>query len=684
VSEEKPKPAAAPVPPPKLDRVPEGYKPPAVRPSVPATPPPPAAAPQPKRADAPGQAGARPPPPRVTPAGGSYGLAEREIGADAAIAAGLAKQGELGGDTTTFALFALAAGMQSTGRLVLSQRGDTRPGEPAATGPRAPPPPPLAPAQPPPAAPALAPPSDGVSFALSFRRGTVEHAASSDPEDALAAFLLRRGSLTAEGLARATQASAALGGDLVSALIAEKLVNPADVAALLQEHGAQLVQKALATEAGPWAWHPQAPPPPGAFPLGAPFGMLCAAVRALDVAAVKRRLGEREERAASRVGARIRVEDLRLTPQETRAAALFDGTRSPAELAAAHPGDALVVLRLAVLLGDLQLLAFGASRKGAAPPPPVAAPPPAVASGEKPTVTVAPPGAPSAPSAPPRPAAAPHAPRPAAPPAARPAPTPAIPSPTPAIPSAPAARHPAPAAPAKAASTPVAAPKAGALDRAALQALFAKLKDQDHFAVLGVKQDAAAAQLKIAYFQLAKIYHPDAVPTDAPEDVKKLAADVFAKVSEAWSVLGSDASRAKYVEELKSGGAADIDVMAIFEAERLFQEGTLLVKARKYDEGLHKFDEALHLNKDEAEFGMWKAWCEFILAEDKRKRFVLASSAIEAELRRNPRCAQGYLFLGQMAKIVGDLAAAEKHLRRGLAVAPEHTDLQRELKYLRK
>ena len=48
------------------------------------------------------------------------------------------------------------------------------------------------------------------------------------------------------------------------------------------------------------------------------------------------------------------------------------------------------------------------------------------------------------------------------------------------------------------------------------------------------------------------------------------------------------------------------------------------------------------------------------------------------------RCALGYLFLGQMAKLTGDLALAERHLRRGLAVAPEHVDLVRELRYLRK
>jgi tetratricopeptide (TPR) repeat protein len=363
-------------------------------------------------------------------------------------------------------------------------------------------------------------------------------------------------------------------------------------------------------------------------------------VRALDATALVRRLGGREHRAAARVGGRIRMEDLRLNPQETRAAALFDGSRSAAEMAAATPGDALVVLRLALLLGELELLAFGAS----APVPKAAAPPRS--------------GLPPVASVPPR-AAAPAA-KGAAPPALTPAATHARSSPVPP------------------------APKAPALDRASLEALYTKLAGADHFAVLGVKQDAPGAQIKLAYFQLAKSYHPDAVPADAPPEVKKLCADVFAKVSEAWAALGTDASRAAYIEKLKSGGTAELDVMNIFQAENVFQAGTMLVKVRKYDEALRKFEEAMKLNPDEAEFGMWKSWCEFLLSEDKKRKVIAATSAIELELKRNPRCAQGYLFLGQMAKLAGDLALAERQLKRGLEIAPDHGDLRRELKYLRK
>jgi tetratricopeptide (TPR) repeat protein len=394
------------------------------------------------------------------------------------------------------------------------------------------------------------------------------------------------------------------------------------------------------------------------------------------------RLGDREHRAASRVGGRLRLEDLRLNAQEARAAALFDGARSPAELAAASPGDALVLLRMALLLGEVDLLAFGASTRGAKPP--------AAAPGAPPR------GAPAAPAGPAqaaRTAAAPGKPAPAAParppaaakPGAVPAGPGAAPRPPGAQPPRPTAAAPRPAAPpARPAPTPATPAASASLGKAALEALVKKVAAADHFEVLGVDRKAGGAQIKIAYFQLAKTYHPDAVPADAPADVRKLCADVFAKVSEAWSVLGEDASRAEYLEALKSGGTQSVDVMNIFQAEKVFEEGTLLAKARRYDEAIKRFDEAIELNTDEAEFFIWRSWCEFLLTSDKKAKLGPSAAAIEAALKKNPRCTQGYLFLGQMAKVTGDLALAERHLKRGLAVAPEHPDLVRELKYLHK
>jgi hypothetical protein len=569
-------------------------------------------------------------------------MAAREVSPEAAISAGLQLVGDLA-RASTLRLFGLAAAVQANGELSISTEGRA------------------------------------VTYTLFFRRGAVEHAGSSDAADDLGRFLVRKGVLTPEKLVMVEAARPAAGGDFVGALIAARMVNPADVAGLLQERGLAIVSRALACEAGSFAWEPGGSPPPSSFPLGPPFGALCVAVRALDVSAVQRRLGAREKGVASRTVGRVKIEDLRLTPQEAKAAALFDGARSAAEIAAQSPGDAGVILRVALLLGELDLLAFGpprASQAAAAPPPgaPAAAPPPA-----GPPPAAPPPAAAAAatppPAAPPRPVATPPSaasPRPVATPppgAGRPPPAPVRPAAAPPRPAATPPPAPGPVRPPTA--VPLHKPaEAGALDPATLRAALEKQKGADHFQVLGVKRDSPLPAIKAAYFGMARTYHPDAVPADASPDVKKLCADVFARISEAWAVLGDEARKAEYVKELQSGGAADVDVMRILHAENVFQDATLLVKARRYDDALAKLAEAMQLNADEPEFGMWKAWCEFLLAPDKKRQMGASASVIEAALKKNPRCAPGYLFLGQMAKVVGDLSAAEKHLKRGLPAAP--------------
>jgi tetratricopeptide (TPR) repeat protein len=468
---------------------------------------------------------------------------------------------------------------------------------------------------------------------------------------------VREGALDAAKLAEAEAA----GGDLLSTLASRKLVDPAATFQLLQRHGAGLVWRAMAVEAGSWRWEPGIAPPPSSFPLGSRWGMLCDAVRRLDAAGVRRRLGGRASRAASRSGGRVTVADLKLTPQEARACGAFDGQRSVEELAAGRPDEAELLLRVALLLAEAELLAFGAEQAAPLAPAPGAAPAtaPTAATGAS-----APPRA--APVPPARPAAKPAPPASAAPPRAPPAARPA---------AVPAAASPAPAAPPK--------PAASLSD---LRAFHEKLQSADHFQALGVKPEATATQVKMAYFQLAKTYHPDAGSPEEAAEARKLRSDIFARLGEAWAVLGDDERRAHYLEEMKGGGPASVDVMAILQAEQVFHAATLLVKARKFEEAVKKLDEAIQLNAEEPEFGIWRAWAAFHLvpSEQRSRQVVAASQAIEAGLRLAPRCVSGYLFLGRMAKLAGDAAAAERHFKRGLEVDPGNAELKSELRHARK
>jgi len=552
----------------------------------------------------------------------SFGLAAPRVTASAAIAADLPAEGSLASESPLH-LYYLAAAAGASGRLTVG--------------------------------------SEKRSYALVFRKGAVEHAGSAEPQEGLGSFLVREGALDAAKLAEAE----ATGGDLLSTLASRKLVDPAATFQLLQRHGAGLVWRAMAVEAGSWRWEPGIAPPPSSFPLGSRWGMLCDAVRRLDAAGVRRRLGGRARRAASRSGGRVTVADLKLTPQEARACGAFDGQRSVEELAAGRPDEAELLLRVALLLAEAELLAFGAEQ--AAPPAPAPVPgaaPATPATGASAPPRPAPPRA--APVPPARPAAKPGAPASAAPPRAPPSARPA-------------------AVPAGASTAPAVPPKPAA-SLSDLRAFQEKLQSADHFQTLGVNPEATAAQVKMAYFQLAKTYHPDAGSPEEAAEARKLRSDIFARLGEAWAVLGDDERRARYLEEMKGGGPASVDVMAILQAEQVFHAATLLVKARRFEEAVKKLDEAIQLNAEEPEFGIWRAWAAFHLvpSEQRSRQVVAASQAIEAGLHLAPRCVSGYLFLGRMAKLAGDAAAAERHFRRGLEVDPGNAELKSELRHARK
>jgi hypothetical protein len=611
------------------------------------------------------------------------GLAAPEVTPAVAIAAGIPAEGSLARESP-FHLYYLAAAAQAIGRLSLV--------------------------------------SELATYALTFKKGVVEHATSTWPQDDLGEFLVRRGALTAAQATDARELASHAGGDLLAALVELRLIDPAARFAELQEHGAGLVWRALATEVGTWRWEPGSPAPAFGFPLGSRWGMLCDAVRRLDAAGVARRLGDRAGRAASRVGGRVDLAELRLNPQEARAAALLDGGLRLADVATLQGLDAELLRRVALLLAETELLAFAAAptpgdapaagpagpatsappsappRATAAPPEPGAAaspPPPAPGGAPAPTPSspVRPAGpAPASPAGPerPRPAVTPSRPAPAVTPS-RPAPalTPSRPGPavTPSRPApavTPSRPMPSPARPG--AGSAGARPAAGSPTLEELRAMLERFRDADHFQVLGVAKEADASRIKTTYFQLARTYHPDAAKEGEGEEARRLRADVFARIGAAWAVLEDDARRAAYKEELASGGAAEVDISVIFRSEEIFRTVEPLVRSRAYAQALERVNEAIALYADEPEYGIWKAWIEFLLAPEGQKKAqrMMAERAIEAGLKRSPKCRPGWRFLGLMAKLAGDAAAAERHLKRGLAELPDDPELLLELRHLKK
>ncbi len=399
-------------------------------------------------------------------------------------------------------------------------------------------------------------------------------------------------------------------------------------------------------------------------------------MRRYPLGELKRRMMDVRQRPLVRRGAGEALPDLRFTAQETRALGYFDGTLSLALLAQSHPGEMETILRVALLLRELDALSFPeVELKGGAP-----------LTGEHATVPAPPVRAPTA-ASPPR-TIAPPPPQAAA--GGVPARVAPAASPTPAPSAAPRAVSPSPTpSPANAQraylATPTPAPGTPVDHDIEIQILRNRLekgKALNHFQILGLSDKADAAAVKSAYFKLAKLYHPDTVPQDAPAELAELRAQAFSVVGEASRVLGDDQSRADYLESIKSGGGNQMDVRQVLAAEDTFHKGVALIKARRFVEAVKVLDDSITLNPREGEFYAWRGYARYFTNVDKKAALVDAMRDLHHALKLNDRCAPAHYLIGQLHKLSGDNPLALKHFKKCVNLDTAHVDAQREIRLL--
>jgi DnaJ domain len=514
---------------------------------------------------------------------------------------------------------------------------------------------------------------DGRLLQIVFRRGTPEHVAADDPDLSLLRFLQMKGHLQAEKAQAAEEQAAKNGQDVVAALFQLQLIPAADAHRLFGEHGVFLLDRAFVCWRGKFTFDKEAAPPPGSFPLGSRWGLLVDAMRRLEVAGLRARLGKRLSRPVVRSGGLGvgKLEELGLNALETRIYASIDGTKSGEELLRIH--DTSTAVRLLYLLTELGHLGFAeveeetAAEPARAPAQPSA---PQPAPTPQPAKPAAPPPLPKTTREPPRP---PAAQRPAPPVMKATAP---VPQATPAKPAAPAISRPPP--------TFAQGPDGESVEAmlARLSALWERLSQADHFEALGLdRKSTTPAETKRNFFVLAKELHPDTVSDPAQTAVREIKERLFARINEAAQVIGDEKRRKDYEGEL-DGKAQNVDVARIFAAEENFQRAEILIKARKYQEGLDLLEQAIEMNPEEAEFYALRGYAKFLSAKDRKQSYEECAADCRKAVKMIERCLPAHLYLGHMAKMFGDLKAAKKAYSRVLELDEGHVEAQRELRLM--
>lgn len=220
---------------------------------------------------------------------------------------------------------------------------------------------------------------------------------------------------------------------------------------------------------------------------------------------------------------------------------------------------------------------------------------------------------------------------------------------------------------------------------AKIHSALKRMTGQNHYERLGVSTDAQTPAIKSAYLRLAKEYHPDRLVQDGGASIKAKADELFAMISEAYHTLIDDTKRKKYDDEVLRGIKDDAtdEANAILNAEHQFLKGERLLKAGNVAKAHEAFAAAVELYPKESEYQACYGWTMFKLHHPgEMPKANEGEKIIRSALTMNARNDKAHLFLGQIARIKGNVDEAKKHFDKALEIQPDNVEAQRELRVL--
>ena len=232
----------------------------------------------------------------------------------------------------------------------------------------------------------------------------------------------------------------------------------------------------------------------------------------------------------------------------------------------------------------------------------------------------------------------------------------------------------------------------------------------DHYQLLGIRRSATAADVKRAYYAMAKRFHPDRFRRDA--DAAQLARieSGFAKFAQAYDTLKDKTSRAVYDSKLlkqeeaaRTGRAvlsplqakantkqdkpetrADVStpvastrqVPTAVQAEEKFQQGLSALQQGNSPVAIASLGEAARLAPKESRY---RAYFGQALARDERLRHS-AEAELKAAIALSSNNASYRVMLAELYSQIGLLRRAQGEIERALSIDPQNDAARRLLK----
>jgi tetratricopeptide (TPR) repeat protein len=197
------------------------------------------------------------------------------------------------------------------------------------------------------------------------------------------------------------------------------------------------------------------------------------------------------------------------------------------------------------------------------------------------------------------------------------------------------------------------------------------------YQVLGVREEATPDQIRTAYFDLAKKFHPDKF-SRYPDYARhaRVLEDLFATINEAYQVLTNPEEKAKYNRRLQEGKSLTVDVRE--KSRALTAEARTAIQQKQYGAAIQKLNEVVYLKQADAKTYLLLAQC---LLKDP-DRIKEAEIALKKSMEMEPNDADAHYTLGLVYLQARLKGRAAKAFQRALELNPAHLDAEQQLKQI--
>jgi curved DNA-binding protein CbpA len=207
---------------------------------------------------------------------------------------------------------------------------------------------------------------------------------------------------------------------------------------------------------------------------------------------------------------------------------------------------------------------------------------------------------------------------------------------------------------------------------------YEKIGGMSYYQILGVPKQATDDDIKKAYFQLARKFHPDRFDRKTPPDYRAKIEDVFDKITKAYHTLTNSELRKVYDIRTPVAGADDRGKDVVKKADTKFRQAKTLYGQGRFEDAIVLLEEVIRLNRTKGAYFLLLALTEMKIPAFRRKAEEHFLKAIELE-PWNPEC---YVGLGILYRQEGMNLKATKLFHKALEYDGEHEAARRELETL--